>query len=466
MVWDMRRGSYEEVYIDVNSLLHAAARNRADESEILEAIRCHLSSVLAQYQPRRHLFIAADGPAPLSKLAKQRLRRIDNRRDSERWGTFDTQQFTPGCLFMARLERHMQRFFERQREALRLSPHLEVIFSGSAVAGEGEAKIFERIQRFSQRHSLAILAADSDTLLQAIAHAYPAIRVITPPWIGGSGRGDFCVGRMLRLLGEQLPDRDRLQTRLDFVLLAGLAGGDHLPAVGFANFNLMWSLYCDRPDHTIPALVSTTSYRRDRQLVWDLAALAAFMRTYWQSGVPANLLLVQERVLDTARRDPATTHRRIVEYLCALRAILQQVLGLPDGKGVGGAGAAIPLYSFPAAPTVADLAEMDVSQVEADLASGLSLTPSVTMLPGSAAIMMLDLHEDALPLLPAPLRPLAALYQQRTFADDLEAAHWLNEQLGHLDRHSMSEEDISAIYPRAPIRLLAPTLSIVGQPIR
>lgn len=78
------------------------ARTAWSEGELLTRVRHHLRNIISAFQPARKLFLTIDGPASLGKLDEQRRRRINSRRASEQSGTFDAQQFSPGCTFMTR----------------------------------------------------------------------------------------------------------------------------------------------------------------------------------------------------------------------------------------------------------------------------------------------------------------------------------------------------------------------------
>lgn len=90
----------DEVYVDLNSLLHQMSRASRTEAQLLRHIRRNIGRLWMDVSCRGSLYIALDGVASVAKADLQRKRRVENADDARRRGTFDARQFTPGCLLM------------------------------------------------------------------------------------------------------------------------------------------------------------------------------------------------------------------------------------------------------------------------------------------------------------------------------------------------------------------------------
>ncbi|KAI8833059.1 hypothetical protein BJ741DRAFT_666697, partial [Chytriomyces cf. hyalinus JEL632] len=137
------------VLVDVNALLHRASHRTEDTASgpmmLANALRQRLDATVKQpLSSRRNqmrvvsLFVAVDGPPPLSKLLMQRERRMataKKRRTTTSASRFNSLNFTPGSTFMMTLDgilaRHISATANRNIK-------LECVYSGSRVPGEGE----------------------------------------------------------------------------------------------------------------------------------------------------------------------------------------------------------------------------------------------------------------------------------------------------------------------------------------
>ncbi|KAJ3059513.1 hypothetical protein HDU98_004491 [Podochytrium sp. JEL0797] len=154
------------VLLDVNALLHratfAAAKAGGDDSAaaFVATVLRRLDHVLFSRQKHgarraaiRSVFIASDGPPPLSKLVLQRVRRLataKKRRTSTAALRFNALHFTPGAPFMAQLDRSLAFY---AATLLQRNPDIsECTVSGSRTPGEGEIKIVDRLADLVATH--------------------------------------------------------------------------------------------------------------------------------------------------------------------------------------------------------------------------------------------------------------------------------------------------------------------------
>lgn len=160
----------DHVYFDANGLLHNAAQKvhnygqnkrmrtpydtltlEEKNEEVYKHFFDRILSLCKIISPRKTLFLAIDGPAPLSKQAQQRQRRFVSARSrgvQENGDVFDSNCITPGTEFMKNLTVFMRQSIttEMTRKCFSASTRLRVIFSPPTTPGEGEHKILDYIR--------------------------------------------------------------------------------------------------------------------------------------------------------------------------------------------------------------------------------------------------------------------------------------------------------------------------------
>ncbi|KAI9356258.1 hypothetical protein DFJ73DRAFT_823677 [Zopfochytrium polystomum] len=247
------------VLIDVNALIHAAARSSSDgEQEVLG----RLKSIVAQWiktgcqegfdgEARftkapitTKVFLAVDGPPPWQKMHLQRKRRGEKFVKLERnlSSHFDTINITPGCKFMEEVDSELvelakllvagQRAWKKPADRAILE---DVIVSGAGVPGEGETKMSAMIHwnhafRRQKGDKFVIVSSDADAIVSALLS--PAdITVVSP-----SHRAVF---RKEDMMGHRGDGASRLSPlRLNLALFALLtSGNDYFPPIR----RLRWS---------------------------------------------------------------------------------------------------------------------------------------------------------------------------------------------------------------------------------
>lgn len=163
-----QRRSCAALYVDFNCLVHrqvlgAGAKQTAQDviDRALEYFELELMPSCA-LAPGARVFVAADGPPPLSKMMQQRGRRFiarykcpltasaphtsPARRDrSSHDDPFERSDITPGTPFAARLDAASARLCERLT-ASRAHGAAEYLYSGTNEPGEGEQKIMSEMR--------------------------------------------------------------------------------------------------------------------------------------------------------------------------------------------------------------------------------------------------------------------------------------------------------------------------------
>ena len=162
--------------IDFNGIIHNIAqdvmKNNIDniEEKILENIWLKIEYYIDIYKAKKYI-ICADGVAPVAKMFQQRKRRYlsvyRNVLDEEKVKKpiWDTNAITPGTEFMNKLNMYIN-------SKIRYSIHnVEINYSGSDENGEGEHKLFRKLQTITNNDNIIIHGLDADLIiLSLISH--------------------------------------------------------------------------------------------------------------------------------------------------------------------------------------------------------------------------------------------------------------------------------------------------------
>ena len=91
--------SYDNVYIDLNFVLHYCYYGVNTITDIYIKLQSYIESILQLLQPQQNVIFATDGTAPLAKLILQRKRRLNISKQNAN-KDFSSVIFTPGTHFM------------------------------------------------------------------------------------------------------------------------------------------------------------------------------------------------------------------------------------------------------------------------------------------------------------------------------------------------------------------------------
>nr|QBK87572.1 MAG: XRN 5'-3' exonuclease [Marseillevirus LCMAC201] len=147
------------------------------ELQLFQAITDYMDQLLKFVNPRRLFYIAIDGPAPLAKQAQQRQRRYKtaDEKTAEELATFDSTAITPGTNFMYKLSKFINFYIRKMLSTDPVWQNIQVIFSSSAVAGEGEHKIVGYIREQQNKDNLVhcMYGLDADLFMLSLSTHCP-----------------------------------------------------------------------------------------------------------------------------------------------------------------------------------------------------------------------------------------------------------------------------------------------------
>ena len=201
LIEDTQIPEFDNLYLDMNSILHSCTHNndsndnilqRFSEEEVFAKIFTYIDHLFMVIKPKKIFYMAIDGVAPRAKMNQQRARRFRTAMDAERalqkaiangepipsGEPFDSNSITPGTEFMAKLTKNLKYFIHEKITNDSRWRDVEVILSGHEVPGEGEHKIMKFIRTLraqkdfdnNTRHCLYGLDADL-IMLSMLTHA-------------------------------------------------------------------------------------------------------------------------------------------------------------------------------------------------------------------------------------------------------------------------------------------------------
>lgn len=183
----------DNLYMDCNSLIYDAVKNSPTydktkrgeyEKELINMVCKKIDYYVESLKPRKRVFIAFDGVAPVAKLSQQRDRRykswytaqlqreFEGKAYKEAW---NTSSITPGTNFMKELNETVMNYYMAKNHAMEFAS--EFIVSSSSEVGEGEHKIFEYMRKYPQYHNAPdmvtlVYGLDADLIMLTLNHLH------------------------------------------------------------------------------------------------------------------------------------------------------------------------------------------------------------------------------------------------------------------------------------------------------
>ena len=183
--YDSTKINIENLYLDSNSIIYDAVQNvkyeKNDsnfENKLIKWIYDKIIFYVNLIKPKKLLYVAFDGVAPLAKLEQQRSRRYkgwytNNYLQDKIIEKWDTTAITPGTNFMMLLSNKIKKYFENNFNN-DYKTKIKVIVSSSDEVGEGEHKIFKYIRSEKKYHintNTVIYGLDADLIMLTLLHS-------------------------------------------------------------------------------------------------------------------------------------------------------------------------------------------------------------------------------------------------------------------------------------------------------
>jgi 5'-3' exonuclease len=148
------------------------------ENKMINASIKYIERIIDYSKPKKGVYIAIDGVAPLAKVKQQRYRRfksvqdkvlfdnIKRKHNKEIKKKWNNSAITPGTIFMEKLHFKILKYLNSKNDGL------EYIYSSCKSPGEGEHKLLQFIrqkQENKEHYSYIIYGLDADLIYLALA---------------------------------------------------------------------------------------------------------------------------------------------------------------------------------------------------------------------------------------------------------------------------------------------------------
>lgn len=307
----------DNLYLDLNGLVHMSTHSNSlsgliphlapapPVEEGWSKIFAYIEMILQMTKPRKLIYFAIDGVAPVAKCCQQRTRRYKHVHEVEEFvekerkegravvdDWFDSSCITQGTDFMEALSEQVEFFIKWKFATDENWRGLEILVSGGNVPGEGEHKILNYLRHCGSEPNLhhCIYGLDADLILLGLSTHQPFISVLredvnityvrSSPERSVLGVPPGFKVLYINLLREYMqaevvtvPGLDLEQFIDDFVMLSLFMGNDFLPRtptfeIGEGALDFLIEQY--------KAKWATTGYLTNKGVI-NWGALAGFM---------------------------------------------------------------------------------------------------------------------------------------------------------------------------------------------
>jgi 5'-3' exonuclease len=188
--------------------------------------------LIALYDPQDNFIICFDGVAPVAKLQQQKQRRFRPSSLPESV-KFNTSSITPGTEFTDYIEKAMKGWLEKNKKKFKF--HLNIVYSGFKVPGEGEHKIFqlfrdeEFVKSYDKSKNTVIVGKDADLVVLSVLSGIDNMYMVKDE------NQVLHIDELRNSILEGLSFEGSYNNRTfkDFAILVTFAGNDFLPTFPF-----------------------------------------------------------------------------------------------------------------------------------------------------------------------------------------------------------------------------------------
>lgn len=222
--------NYDNMYIDLNHILHRVCYYSNDAKDMLERTMKYMIGIIIHNAPKKRLILVADGPAPLAKLLLQKERRLHAAKSDKCLSL----NLTPGTKFMFNLEKALQGFVRYVEKKYMIE-----VITLITDQNEGEIKIKYQLQKIHNKcpnDTHVVYSGDSDMILilftcDDLSKIYQIL----------SKKCILSYGTMYDIHIEKF--QNTKSTKYDFVFINLLMGNDYLPKVSYIKLENVWDVY-------------------------------------------------------------------------------------------------------------------------------------------------------------------------------------------------------------------------------
>lgn len=236
---------YDNIYIDVNFLLHNSMYKANNEQDFVSKLYGFLDLIFHNFIATRSIIFVIDGVAPYAKIILQRKRRIQMVKKIN-LESINSLHLTPGTELMMKLDFYLTNYINKIKKGL-LFKDLNFIISPTTEHGEGEIKIVKNLIDINNKYpkcSHLLIGNDADIIvltmsLQLINDIFVLIKMKNGFELLSI---DKIVNKFSQDFYKSSLDRN-INNRKDFAVLSIFAGNDYLPKLSSVKLDLLFDVY-------------------------------------------------------------------------------------------------------------------------------------------------------------------------------------------------------------------------------
>ena len=245
--------------IDTNCLIHPmcfkilAENPELDnqdklENKMINKVLEYIEEISSYVKPKKGIFIAIDGVAPVAKIKQQRSRRFKSVHDKELWDKikkkhgkevsngWNNSAITPGTVFMEKLHNKITAWSTEQK--------VQIIYSSCNTPAEGEHKLLQFIrtnQKNNEEYKYVLYGLDADLIFLALSTNSNSIYLLREANQINKNEPEGTLNYVsIKIMRECIKntfksDNDRVIN--DFVFLCYFLGNDFLPHLPSLNIH-------------------------------------------------------------------------------------------------------------------------------------------------------------------------------------------------------------------------------------
>ncbi len=231
----IERKVYDNVYIDLNPILHVSINKSKNEKDIIKKIQWLTNEILKHIVPRKKLILSTDGIPSFAKMILQRERRINMVKNLDIKNTnnfINPIILTPGTDFMNNLPKLLENYILELNEKYK---SIEIFNLMDIEKGESEFKLFEHMKKnINPKETNILVSNDADVVIMALSITTNKNQIS----IANSGKiyQEINLNTLIKCLGPEY-------SNLDFTLLMLLMGNDYIPKVNYVNITKIIPIY-------------------------------------------------------------------------------------------------------------------------------------------------------------------------------------------------------------------------------
>lgn len=149
------------------------------DADVFNDVCVEIERLLKFVTPKKRLYLAVDGVAPVCKQAQQRQRRFKSALESS--VEFDSCKISPGTEFMHNLTSYLDKYIQKKVQTDPVWQGFECIFSDEKVPSEGEQKCLQFVRQnkvYSPLENYCIHGMDADLIMLALSAHVPQFYIL------------------------------------------------------------------------------------------------------------------------------------------------------------------------------------------------------------------------------------------------------------------------------------------------